>query len=389
MDNVTIGNAVGRNIDASARNRASVAEAVHMAPSALSRSISGERTFKSVELAWIADLLGLSIDELVGRKTLPFMAAARAKGSADAHVDEELSGIARTLFERRSGLAQLGVGDAPSFPRIPNNATPEQLADLIVQHIRQFVGDGVLADVDDLASAIETAFGIDVWVRDLPEGIDGYCIHATDDQVYGIIASTRTSPQRTRFTIAHELAHLVCGDNTLNQPHVIRDGSDDPIERRAHTIASGILMPRDKMLQPHSWTAEKIAEQAYKYRVAPSAFAARVKAGIYQEQLPTLAGAWPDALKGDATFAVWKKRNSAERKPKRLIHDLAVAYADKKSTVRPFALVAGFDDLDEARDAARGKRPPQRERAEDLPGHVGRRDLCVRRASRSAGLLAP
>lgn len=353
MDNATIGEAVGRNIDASGRNRASVAEAVHMAPSALSRSISGERTFKSVELAWIADLLRLSIDELVGRETLPFMAAARSEGSADAHVDEELRGIARILFERRCGLAQLGVGAAPSFPRIPANASPMHVADLIVQHMRQFAGDGVLADVDELASAIETAFGIDVWVRDLPEGIDGYCIHAADDQVYGIIASTRTSPQRTRFTIAHELAHLVCGDNTLNQPHVIREGSDDPVERRAHTIASGILMPRDKMLQPDAWTVAKIVEQAYKYRVAPSAFAARVRAGIYPEQLPTLAGAWPDGLKGDSTFAAWKRRNSAERKPKRLIHDLAVAYTDRKTTVRPFALVAGFEDLDEARSAAR------------------------------------
>lgn len=355
MDNAIIGIAVGRNIDASGRNRASVAEAVHMAPSALSRSISGERTFKSVELAWIADLLGVSIDELVGRETLPFMAAARTEGSADAHVDKELRDIARTLFERRSGLAQLGVGAAPSFPQIPEEAAPEQVADVLVQHIRQFVGDGVLADVDDLASAIETAFGIDVWVRDLPEGIDGYCIHAADDQVFGIIASSRTSPQRTRFTIAHELAHLVCGDNTLNQPHVIRDNSEDPLERRAHTIASGILMPRDKMLQPHRWTAEKVAEQAYKYRIAPSAFAARVKAGIYQEQLPTLARAWPDVLKGDASYAAWKKRNTAERKPKRLIHDLAVAYTDRKSTVRPFALVAGFDDMDEARVAARAE----------------------------------
>lgn len=355
MDNATIGAAVGACIDDSGHNRKTVAKAAHMQASALTRSIQGERTFKSVELAWIADFLGLSIDSLIGRTSLPFAAAARAGGGVNAHLDPELSEKALKLYERRIGLAELGVGSVLSFPVIPPGTSPERTAGIVVQHIRQFVGDGVLGDVDELASAIEEAFGIDVWVTPLQEGIDGYCIQARNKQVGAIIANSTNSPQRIRFTIAHELAHLVCEHNTSHHRDVIDYNSNDPVERLANEIASAILMPRDKLVDRDSWSPEQLAQEAYRFRVAPIAFAARVHSRFYAQQLPTLAGAWPDPPLCMEPYSAWHERNCQERKPRLLLHDLALAYCEKRTTIRPFADLAGIDDVDEAREAARAE----------------------------------
>lgn len=357
MDDKSIGAAVGEAIKATGRKQGDVAAAVHMDPSALSRSITGQRTFKSLELAWLADLVGTSVDELIGRPpTLPFMAAARATSTADAHVDTELGDIARLMYERRRGLHQLDIGMLSMLPDVASCRNDATVADKVVHALRSVAGGPwVLTEVDELASTIEEAFGIDVWVRPLPGGIDGYSIRAAQDGVYGIIADSNAPAQRIRFTIAHELAHLVLGDDTTNEPHRIdfSGWDEDPTERRAHEIAGRILMPQDKLVKHDKWSVTQIRNEACRFRVAPTAFAARVKARKYFQELGTLAEAWPSSLTGEESYDAWQKRNCVERPPHRLLHDLAVAYTSGETTVRPFALVAGLDDLDTARERAR------------------------------------
>lgn len=355
MDNKQIGAAVAAAIEASGQSRASIARKVHMDGAALSRSIGGERSFKSLELAWIADKLGISVDQLIGRVTLPFMAAARATSSADAHVAAEVQASARLLFERRRGLRQLGIGHAPSLPQVSVGATDSQVAAAIVQQLRKAVGADTLRDVDELASAIEKAFGIDVWVLPLPQGIDGYSVHAKEEGVYGIIATTEMPAQRIRFTIAHELAHLILGDDTTNAPHSIDSeiNGELEIERRANRIAGAVLIPQDQIVNRDRWSAQQIGTEAFKFRVASATFAARVRAHIYGDELPALSHVWPDTSYGLGTYAQWQAANQEERQPKRLLRDLAMAYACGEATVRPFAEVANIEDLDHARKQAR------------------------------------
>lgn len=355
MDNTQIGAAVAVAIEASGQSRASIARQVHMDGAALSRSIGGERAFKSLELAWIADKLGVSVDQLIGRVTLPFMAAARATSSADAHVADEVQASARLLFERRRGLRQLGIGQAPSLPQVGPRATDYQVAAAIVKKLRKIAGPHPLRDVDELASAIETAFGIDVWVLPLPQGIDGYSVHAKEDGVYGIIATTEMPAQRIRFTIAHELAHLVLGDDTTNAPHSIDSevNGEIEIERRANRIAGAALIPQDQIVNRDQWSAQQIGTEAFKFRVAPATFAARVRAHIYGDELPALSHAWPDASHGLGSYMQWQAANKVERQPRCLLRDLAIAYSSGEATVRPYAEVANIEDLDHARKQAR------------------------------------
>ncbi|MCL6424360.1 ImmA/IrrE family metallo-endopeptidase [Brachybacterium sp. JHP9] len=354
MDDKSIGAAVSQAIKDSGRTQADVASAVHMDTAALSRSLSGQRAFKFLELAWIADLVGTSVDGLIGRpQTLPFMAAARATSTADAHVNAEVSDIARLIYERRRGLHQLDVGSPSALPDISDCASDQAIADRIVAALNEAQGGPwVMTEVDEFASAIEKAFGVDVWVRPLPEGIDGYCVHAAADGVHGIVATSKVPAQRIRFTLAHELAHLVLGDDTTNEPHRVDLDGESGIERRANEIAGMILIPRARIPLRDEWSTQQIRGEAHRFRVAPSTFAARVRARKYQAELGTLAEAWP-ASTADTTYDAWQAQNCVERPPRRLLHDLAEAYTSGEATVRPFAQVAGIDDMEDARRRAR------------------------------------
>lgn len=354
MDNSQLGAAVGRNIDASQYSRAEVARKVHMDPAALSRSISGERNFKSVELAWIADLLSMTIDDLIDRETRPFMAAARATSDALAHSDVKVNEAARLLYERRRGIDVLRGGSILTLPQVEVGASARTVAQAIVQCIRQFAGDQVLSEVDDLATTIEDAFGVDVWVTDLPEGIDGYSVVAPADGVAGMIVSSRVPAQRIRFTIAHELAHLVLGDDTTNAPHAVEYGDQglNPTERFANAVAGQVLIPEDQLIRRDTWSPAQVEMDAYRFRVAPVAFSSRAKAGLYSEHLGSLRDVWPKGLEEPDTYDAWQTRNCTERRPKRLLRDLAAAYEAGESTVRPYAQVAGISDLQKARKQA-------------------------------------
>lgn len=353
MDDTTIGAAVAASIDAVGFSRDDVARAAHMDPSALSSSIKGERAFKFLELAWIASHLGMGVDELTGRQTLPFMAAARAAAGTNAHRDEEIRDVARLMFERRRGLHDLKIGAPASLPAVSARDRDDVTAQKIVAALRKQVGhSSVLRSIDELATAIEQAFGIDVWVRSLPKGIDGYSIHSVNDGVYGMVVSSNISAQRMRMTIAHELAHLVLADDTTNQPHNIEDDANSATEKRATRIAGLILMPKDKVPDKDPWDRGAILTVAAGFYVAPNALAARVNAGIYEPG--SLEEAFRYCRRDPQEHATWQAESRQERRPTRLLHDLAVAYTSGESTVRPFALLAGIDDLDEAKAAARG-----------------------------------
>lgn len=357
-DAITIGESVRQKIEDAGLRQGDVADRAHMDPTALNKSLHGTRPFKLLELSWIASILGVSVDEAMGNTTLPFMAAARATGSADAHVDDEIREVAQLMYERRWGLNELGIGNTPNLPDVSTSMSDRQIAAVLVEAINAHTGGQVVEDPADLATILENAFDIDVWLLPLPQGIDGYAIHAPDSGVYGIIATTRTSAQRIRFTIVHELVHLVLGDDTTNSPHSITpEWEDTAVEQRANAIAGRVLMPDGKVPNKDTWTPADIRLSAYELRVAPSAFAARV--GASMPDRITLRSAFRGVGRDDGAYDAWQRRSKKERKPQRLMRDLAKGYTSGETTVRPFALVAGLDDTEEARRTAESLAPRQ------------------------------
>ena len=100
----------------------------------------------------------------------------------------------------------------------------------------------------DLPALVEAVFGADVAIVALDAGFDGLAASSEDAKL--IVLATSQVPARQRFTLAHELGHLLAGDD--QDVHLDRDVYDraqakDPSEMRANSFASAFLMPEDTL----------------------------------------------------------------------------------------------------------------------------------------------
>ena len=96
------------------------------------------------------------------------------------------------------------------------------------------------APIQNMTELLEER-GIKVFKLDLPERVDGLScrVHRLDgDDVPVVVCSTGKSVERQRFTIAHELGHLV-----LDIPSTI------PEEKACHRFAGAFLAPRAELIR--------------------------------------------------------------------------------------------------------------------------------------------
>lgn len=89
---------------------------------------------------------------------------------------------------------------------------------------------------------------------------DGVTIHYKGNTV--IIYNDSCSVCRSRFTIAHELGHIILGHMDKGQLHSINKAptfNDDPIETEANIFASRLLAPACVLWEMQLKTTEEIA----------------------------------------------------------------------------------------------------------------------------------
>ena len=98
-----------------------------------------------------------------------------------------------------------------------------------------------------------------------------------------IVLGTSQVPARQRFTLAHELGHLLAGDDQgvhLDRDIFDRAQAKDPSEMRANSFASAFLMPEDLLraaVGPDGLTEQGFAALACDLKVTPSALAFRLR----------------------------------------------------------------------------------------------------------------
>ncbi|HEU5157507.1 MAG TPA: XRE family transcriptional regulator [Streptosporangiaceae bacterium] len=319
----------------------------------MSKSLSGVRRFTSLDLARIAEVGGVTVDYLLGSEVPAPTAAARSvvACSADVAVDK-----ARELAQLRSDLAFLGypqsrrsVGARPKTGRLI-----DQGARLAAEAVAFAQGQGHdPCHNRDLGDLVEKVFGIDVAAAELPDGFDG--LAWTDANTQLILVGTSRVAARQRFTIAHELGHLLAGDD--QQIHVDTDlyaeeHRKKPSEIRANAFASAFLLP-EGCLQTEvtgiDWSPEAFAKLVCRLWVSPSTLAWRLlNLGLINARQCTgfrqmsYAQAAERAGQMDA-FAEWIGKASSPSVPLALVRDTYRAYADGKSTLRPFAKLLGID----------------------------------------------
>ena len=135
-------------------------------------------------------------------------------------------------------------------------------------------------------SALASNLGVRVVASTLPAGISGE-LRPTTDGSYVISINRHDSSRRQRFTVAHELAHLL-----LHRDHIgtgikddalYRSGLSDAREAEANRLAAEILMPMSlvkQKLQAHGGVATEdvVAKLAVEFGVSDAAM--RIRMGL-------------------------------------------------------------------------------------------------------------
>ena len=257
-----------------------LAERVGLTQTVMSRIETGSRAVGSLELAELAEVLGVSVLDLLRRRQQPMLAIAarlghfRDPGAVDRALRraQALIGLEETL----DAVLDAAPG-GPAPPRLGGagrGAAVDQGRRLAGQ-VRRALGlaDGPITRFPEL---LEGRFPLDVDVSPLPEAVDGLCV-SVGERALILVGSSKPS-SRQRFTLAHELAHYLVDD--LDPLYVDERGarSRSVAEMRANAFAAHLLMPEAGVRAAIEGAAGN-AEQAV--RVALS-FGTSVSAAAYQ-----------------------------------------------------------------------------------------------------------
>lgn len=326
--------------------------------SKLSKSLSGTRRFSSLDLARIAELRHVSVDWLITGDDQPLAIAARTSGgSAKAALT-----AAKRLSTMRSDLATLGYPQTwqPVTAALGEGRTVDQGNQLAEWAVARVEEAGYTVGTNDLAEVVERVFGADVAVIELGTGFDG--LAASADDVKLIVLSTTQVPWRQRFTLAHELGHLLAGDDHgvhLDEDVFAKTQQRDISELRANAFAASFLMPADALsdaVGTMGLTEIGFASLACDLMVSPSALAYRllnlhlIDAGNC-DRFKSMSGAKAAHQVGKtAEWAQHVARATVRRPPGLLLRDTYAAYEAGATTLRPYADLLG-SDVDELRDA--------------------------------------
>ena len=183
-----------------------------------------------VSMSYLLSPSNISLESVEFRKLASTKARERAavEGEVLDHVDrylqvEELLGIASSVGEEPDG-APYGIDAVEDAER----------AAVSVRNAWN-LGGGPIPDMTELLEER----GIKVFKLSLPRSVDGltcYVHRADGEDVPVVVCSTDKSIERQRFTLAHELGHMV-----MEIPTGV------PEEKACHRFASAFLVPQDEL----------------------------------------------------------------------------------------------------------------------------------------------
>ncbi|MFD6548545.1 helix-turn-helix domain-containing protein [Streptomyces sp. NPDC058398] len=265
-------------------NQVEFARRIGVTADKLSKSLNGTRRFTSLELALIAEQGHTTVDWLLHgtepRQATALAARTRARGVA---APDDSRAAALRYAESIDALA--GVGHRlvlPSLPSLPDEPDLIVQGSQLAEHASAMIGcspRGVT--VRRLAEHWEGTFGLIAAATDLPDGLDGLSWDTGD---FRLILVGRTDVwTRQRFTLAHELGHILAGDAT-DRPlteHVTPSVDQGQAEIRANAFAAELLMPHKELAHTAGdagrLNREALLSLSWEYQVSPSAMATRLR----------------------------------------------------------------------------------------------------------------
>lgn len=233
--------AIGVRVATALRSRfpeakqAEIAARLEMTPDAFSRSLSGERSFSTGELARAAHLFEADLHLLITGEPDPMRAVFAARHSFDPQTYEysnEGRDDDRTI---RDGVVLAYRQAQPWLSTATGVSLPTTPAD-----VEALLGEGFARVFSD---RVEERLGVDV-VR-LPGISTDYSISIGGQQI--ILLKTETNWFRSNWSLAHELGHLCLGHHEVDATH-----SHSAAELRANAFAAELLLP-ETMMRRQSW----------------------------------------------------------------------------------------------------------------------------------------
>ena len=368
-----------------------LAARVGLTQTSVSRIETGGRAVSSLELAELAEVLGVSVLDLLRAGQRPMLAIAarlghfrdpgavdRALRRAEAliRLDELLDSVLGP--SPPEGAAQLR-GAAPPRGAVPlgGMVPPEpeavpveagavrrgevgrgpavdqgrRLAGEVRQALR--LGDGPLGPLPEV---LEERLRLDVDFSPLPEAVDGLCV-SVGERALVLVGSSKPS-SRQRFTLAHELAHYLVDD--LDPLYVDERGvrARSVAEMRANAFAAHLLMPEPGVraaIEGFTDDAERAVRVALTFGTSVSAAAYQLgNLGLLPETVRdrlTQAGSRP-LLMRYALPSDWQQDESGRgrlRPPSRLYRRATLAFRRGLIGLEPVAELLQRLDRDQLR----------------------------------------
>lgn len=356
---------VRESIAAANLTQQELAEAIGLSPSGLSRALAGKRNFKSLEIALIADHLGIPVEDLLEPEATgasEAKIAARAQDGANPVIRGAVE-RADLLLRHDRLLTDVGMPAEQSFMdvAIPEGAPHEQ-GEGLARALRERMGLGVgdLPDeLHELAAFLEDKLAVNVAFEAFPAGLDGLCV--SRDAFRLILVSSQGAATRQRYTLAHELGHLIAGDSQDIKVDENVWGVRSATETRANAFAAGFLMPAEplrQVLETEGISDASIASLLGRYRVSLDALAFRL------HNIGAVNAEGRDKIRAMSSSAIYLRSGRASdlqarnerRRPLPLVRRSIRAYVKGRIGVRPLADLLEVD----AKDLLKELSPPSK-----------------------------
>ena len=346
-------------ISAAGLTQAELADRIGIGSDKLSKSLSGTRRFTSTELAELASVCRVSIDWLlVGEESPSPRMAARVSESMLSN-ETQWAALAEEYASADETLERLGYQHViPPLPPKPATTSFVHHGQVLAHYAIQAFREAGYSPWDDgLIEHIEDLFGVDVAIVNLPQSFHGFTWQTDSFRLICVAASTNWA--RQRFTLAHELGHILSNDahGELIGEVAGSDWSHYFTEKSANAFAGYFLMPPEEVGTAHAQLKDRdeisaLDELAWKFKVSPAALSARL------EKLQLLTADQRRALAGltmlDVATLLGKEtefdRESAlsarVRAPRRLTQQLRAAARSGATSVRQLARLLGMSPDD-------------------------------------------
>ena len=197
---------------------------------------------RSGPLAALADALNVSVDYLAGNPGMTLQSVGfRTKRMASRREEDRITAMLLSKLERYLTVEE--VLDLPSVnwdrPRLAPYPVINGLieADRAATNLRNDWGLG-LNPIPDMPELMEDR-GVKVFFCPLHDGLDGLTAHVRRESMPDarvIVVNQDVSRDRQRFTIAHEVGHMVLD---------VSPGIDE--EKAAHRFAGAFLVPEEAL----------------------------------------------------------------------------------------------------------------------------------------------